>query len=96
MEKKKINFKNILNIFKKKDIDVVKYDEVIDIFEHVIDKYKESVMLRAVISNDNKIIEIYSTNYKTTLIKAKKPQLEEIEIKENNEERKNDTERVKK
>lgn len=87
MEKKKIKIKDLISkvfLKPKKDKDVVKLDEVIEIFEHVIDKYQERVMLKAVLSDEGKIIEIYSTNFKTTLNKAKKGKKEEI--KEDSEE----------
>lgn len=86
MEKKKIKIKELISkIFlkPKKDKDVVKLDEVIEIFEHVIDKYQERVMLKAVLSNEGKVIEIYSTNFKTTLNKAKKVKKEDNEELEN-------------
>lgn len=82
MEKKKIKIKELISkvfLKPKKDKDVVKLDEVIEIFEHVIDKYQERVMLKTVLSDEGKIIEIYSTNFKTTLNKAKKTKKEDNE-----------------
>lgn len=79
MEKKKIKIKEIISKLIKPTKKSDHIDEVIEIFEKMYDKYEEKVMLKAVLSNEGKIIEIYSTNFKTTLNKAKKVKKEENE-----------------
>lgn len=84
MEKKKIKPIYLLELFKRKP-KKEHIDEVIEIFEKLYDKYDSKVMLKAVLNNDGKSIEIYSTNFKTTLNKSKKAKNEVIEPVEENE-----------
>lgn len=61
------------------------FDEIADLFEKLYDKYDSKVMLKAVISEENKVIEVYTSNFKTTLNKSKKVKNEVIEPVEEND-----------
>ncbi len=61
------------------------FDEISELFEKLYDKYDSKVMLKAVISEENKIIEVYTSNFKTTLNKSKKAKNELIEPVEEDE-----------
>lgn len=71
----------IINLFKKEP-KKTQLDEVVELFERALDKYEEKVMLKAIISDNEHTLEIYSSNFKTTLNKAKKSKKEENETEE--------------
>lgn len=49
-----------------------KKESLIDIFERFFDKYDEKIMLRLNLDEKGDSLEIYSSNFKTTLKQAKK------------------------
>lgn len=53
-------------------------------FNALLDKYGDTIQIKAFLSGDNSFLEIYTSNFKTTLDKAKK--IKKEDKKENSNE----------